>query len=117
MQQFNVCRYFGDDGMRLEITAQRYRRMPSTDEVVRSLVTRSARAGCAWNGRTGRQPCATLPDKETPLWNPRFPLIYLWTANEAGHSEAYDVTYNGVVRAMPRFTAPGSQGYRCVRTA
>ncbi len=116
MQQFNVCRYLSDDGMRLDTTVQGYWRMPSTDEVVRSLVTHGEHAGCTWNGGVGGQPCATLPDKETLLWNPGFPVIYLWTADEAGPSEAYDVTYNGAVRAMPKFTALGSQGYRCVRT-
>ncbi len=115
LQQYNVCRYLSDDGARLETTVQGYWRMPSTDEVVRSLVVHGRHAGCVWNGQAGSQPCAARPDKETPLWNPGFPLIYLWTADESGLLDAYDVAYNGVVRSMPKFAGLGSQGYRCVR--
>jgi len=115
MQQYNVCLYLSEDGTRLEMTPQGYWRMPTTDEVVRSLVHHGAQAGCSWNGRTGRQPCALTPDKETPLWNPKSPIIYLWTADEAHGGEAYYVTYHGSVSTSPKYIGLGSRGYRCVR--
>lgn len=91
--------------------------MPTTDQVVRSLVRHGENAQCAWNDQIGRQPCAVTPDKETPLWKPQSPIIYLWTADEAGEEEAYYVTYNGSVYMSPKFVGWGSQGYRCVREA
>ncbi|MGC8787001.1 MAG: DUF7670 domain-containing protein [Anaerolineae bacterium] len=114
MQHYNVCLYLSADGSRLESTPQGYWRMPTTDEVVRSLVWHGAHAGCLWNGQSGKQPCAVRPDKETPLWNPRSPLIYLWTADEANAAEAYYVTYYGSVLRAAKYVGLGSQGYRCV---
>ena len=115
MQQYNVCLYLSDDGAHLETTPQNYWRMPTTDELVRSLVRHGENAGCTWNQRKGRQPCAVTPDKETPLWNPHSPIIYLLSADEASPRESYFVSYNGGVYTRLKFVGMGSQGYRCVR--
>lgn len=99
---------------RLEAVQQGSWRIPTTDKVVRSLVRNGENAGCAWNDQTGRQPCAVMPDKETPLWKPQSPIIYLWTAEEANQNEAYYVTYNASVLTSPKYIGLVSQGYRCV---
>lgn len=115
MQNHNVCLYLSQDGSRLETTRQGYWRMPTTDEVVRSLVQHGENAGCTWNGQAGKQPCAVTPDKETPLWNPQSPIIYLWTADQASPWEAHYVTDNGSVYTDSKYAGLGSRGYRCMR--
>jgi hypothetical protein len=110
-----VCLYLSEDGSRLETSFQGYWRMPTTDEIVRSLVRHGENAGCIWEGETGNQQCTVTPDKETPLWNPNSPIIYLWTADEVNREEAYYVTYHGTVWASSKFVGLGSMGYRCVR--
>jgi hypothetical protein len=117
MQGYNVCLFLSEDGSRLATTRQGYWRMPTTDEVVGSLVRHGKNAQCAWNHKTGRQPCAERPDKETPLWRPQSPIIYLWTADEASQEDAYYVTYHGSVYTGPKSSGMGSQGHRCVREA
>lgn len=96
-------------------TRQNAWRMPTTDEVVRSLVRHGANAGCSWDRSVGRPPCEVLPDKESPLWDPNVRLIYLWTAEEVNLGEAYFVIYHSEVDALWKFSATGSRGYRCVR--
>jgi hypothetical protein len=49
------------------------------------------------------------------LWNPRSPIIYLWTAEQASPWEAYYVTYNGSVHMDSKYAGLESRGYRCVR--
>lgn len=115
MQRYNVCLYLSEDGSRLETTFQGYWRLPTTDEIVRSLVRHGENAGCIWEDQTGKQLCTVTPDKETPLWNPKSPIIYLWTADEVNREEAYYVTYHGKVWASSKFVGLGSMGYRCVR--
>jgi hypothetical protein len=115
LQRYNVCRYLSEDGVRLETSWQGHWRMPTTDEVVGSLVRQGKNAGCVWNGRSGKQLCTVRPDKETPLWNPQSPIIYLWTANEVDQKEAYCVTYHGAVFTQPKYLSLGSLGYRCVQ--
>ena len=115
MQRYNVCLYLSEDGSRLETSVQGYWRMPTTDEIVRSLVRHGENAGCIWEGQTGNQQCTVTPDKETPLCNPNSPIIYLWSADEANRDEAYYVTYHGAVWTSNKFVGLGSRGYRCVR--
>ena len=115
MRAYNVCLYLDREGTRLMPTRQDIWRMPTTDELVRSLVRRGGNAGCAWEGDEGRPPCEVRPDKETPLWDPQSRVIYYWTANEADAGGAYFVVYHGAVGVVSKFTAMGSRGYRCVR--
>jgi hypothetical protein len=115
MRSHNVCLYLNREGTQLMPTRQNIWRMPTTDEMVRSLVRHGVNAGCAWDGTTGRPSCDTRPDKETPLWDPQARVIYYWTADEADDDTAYFVVYHGEVVAVPKFMALGSRGYRCVR--
>jgi len=115
MRNYNLCLYLNYEGTQLMPTKQGFWRMPTTDEVVRSLTRGGLNAGCTWDASTGRPLCKIKPDKETPLWDPKSMVIYYWTADESDDGRAYYVVYNGAVYALPKFIGMGSRGYRCVR--
>jgi hypothetical protein len=115
MASTSVCHYLSADGITLEAEPQNIWRMPTVDEIVRSLPKRGANAGCAWDGSSRRADCETTPDKETPLWAPDQPPIYMWAADEASAEEARYVSYNGWVNAQPKRWGNPRHGYRCVR--
>ena len=90
--------------------------MPTTDELVRSLVRHGENAGCAWQGefRT-RARCRTEPDKESPLWATDHPAIYYWTAESYSESQGYFVAFNGTINAAFKRGGNPRHSYRCVR--
>jgi hypothetical protein len=116
MMAYNVCLHLNQDGTQLMLDWQGIWRMPTTDEVVRSLVRHGAHAGCTWDGTARRAVCAVRPDKETPLWDPQSRVVYYWTSDEADQGNAHFVVYHGAVVATPKYAALGSRGYRCVRS-
>lgn len=87
-------------------------RLPSRDELVRSLTRHDENAG----GRMvdGKPVYDIKPDKETPLWNPNSRVIYYWT-NESDFDKAYLVAYNGYVLKRTMSSGPAYQGFRCVK--
>jgi hypothetical protein len=90
--------------------------MPTTDEVVRSLVRHGESAGCTWQGEDREQVmCDVLPDKESPLWSTDQPVIYYWTADAYDEREGIFVSYNGWVNAAYKLGGNPRHGYRCVR--
>ncbi len=115
MAETGLCRYLNESGGRLMTEPQNIWRMPTTDELVRSLAFRGENAGCEWDGRAGRAQCRKTPDKETPLWAPDQPPIYLWSGEEADDEEAWFVSYNGWVKKQPKSWGNPRHGYRCVR--
>jgi hypothetical protein len=115
MASTGVCRYLDESGTRLLPEPADLWRMPTVDEIARSLVIHGRNAGCAWDGTVGRMACAARPDKETPLWAPNEPPIYYWAADEHSVQEAYYVSYNGYVSAQPKSFGNPRHGYRCVR--
>ena len=115
MQATGLCRYLAEDGMTLMDEPQDIWRMPSTDEMVRSLVKRGENAGCAWDGEEGRVTCRVWPDKETPLWSSEQSAIYYWTGDEFDAEQAWYVSYNGWARSQPKGWGNPRHGHRCVR--
>jgi hypothetical protein len=115
METTGLCRYLAGDGVTLMEEPQDIWRMPTTDELVRSLVRRGKNAGCTWNGDPGRATCRVRPDKETPLWAPEGSAIYYWTADAYDTDRAWYVSYNGWVRHQPRDWGNPRHGHRCVR--
>jgi Flp pilus assembly protein protease CpaA len=116
MLQTNLCRYLSADGSALLDEPQDIWRMPTTDEVVRSLGRHGANAGCAWQGKfRQRVKCDVLPDKESPLWSTAQPAIYYWTADSYNESLGYFVAYNGTVNATYKLGGNPRHGYRCVK--
>lgn len=115
MAHTDLCRYLGEDGRTLMPEPQNIWRMPTTDEMVRSLVRDGQNAGCTWNGQDGRAVCRVLPDKEMPLWAPEQSAIYYWTADEFDPDNAWYVSYNGWVHRQPKGWGNSRHGHRCVR--
>jgi hypothetical protein len=115
MAATGLCRYLSKDGSTLMDEPQDVWRMPTTDEYVRSLVKRGKNAGCSWDGNEGRVSCRVRPDKETPLWAPDQPPIYMWTGDESVDGDAWYVSYNGYAGDQPKNWGNPRHGYRCVR--
>jgi hypothetical protein len=115
--QYNMFRYLSEDGLSLTDTIKDYWRLPTTDELIRSMMLHGENCEGEWDGKIGEQDYKILPDKETPLWNPNQPAIYYWTADSFDSTSAYYVVYNGTVLAVDKTTQMGSRGYRAVRTS
>jgi hypothetical protein len=110
-----LCGYLIEDGTGMSDTWVGAWRMPTTAEVVASLVREGESAGCNLDPHTRSSSCQITPDKETPLWAPDQPPIYLWTADVPAPGEAEYVGYNGSVRSQPINWGNPRHGYRCVR--
>ncbi len=109
------CRNLARDGKSLGRTPQDIWRLPTTEEVVRSMARHGKNSGGVWDPASGRASYATRPDKETPLWNPYSPVIYWWTATECGDGRAYVISHEGMVFCRAKDRRMGSQGFRAVR--
>ncbi len=117
MERTGLCRYLDASGTRLLSTPQGYWRLPTTAELVASLVHHGRPAGCSWDGLPGRAECLLRPDKETPLWAPDQPPIYYWSGEEYDADRAWYVGYTGQVNYRPKDWGNPRHGYRCVREA
>ncbi len=116
MAQTNLCRYLSADGATLMAEPQNIWRMPTTDEIVRSLGRHGENAGCSWQGEFARQvSCKILPDKESPLWATDHSVIYYWTADSYSQDRGYFVAFNGTVNATYKLGGNPRHSYRCVR--
>jgi len=115
MAERNLCRYLSADGTTLLDQPQDLWRMPTTDEVVRTLGRHGMNAGCVWRGNLGQAECAVRPDKESPLWAADQAPVYYWTADAYSDDQGYFVAYNGMVNATYKLGGNPRHGYRCVR--
>ncbi len=116
MAHHNICLYLNEDGLTLNEKPQNIWRMPTVDELVRTLSLHDQNAGCSWDGSKGRmQPCTLAPDKETPLWAPNQSPIYYWAAEEYNTTYGYFVSFNGFVNAEMKSAGNPRHSYRCVR--
>jgi len=115
LQATNLCRYLSADGLTLLDEPQDIWRLPTTAELVGSLVRDGQNAGCVWDGKPGNARCRLQPDKETPLWIPSAEVIYYWSSEAADAGHAYYVSYNGVVATLSKFASMDYRGFRCVR--
>lgn len=108
------CEHLTADGLALSASRLGVWRLPTADEVVRSLTSRGVNSGGVWNEASREATYRGAPEKEPPLWNPRTQVIYWWTASEVGQDMAIRVVYNGKTVATPKNLAPGYLGHRCV---
>jgi hypothetical protein len=120
MQVTGLCRHLSEDGLRLEETAVNVWRLPSADELVRSLGIHGENAGCVPSSTFSEAPsssalCTRRPDKETPLWAPDREPIYYWVLDEWSEDKAFYVNYQGSIQAQPTRWGNPRHGYRCVR--
>jgi hypothetical protein len=111
-----LCCYLSEDGTTIMDQPQYIWRMPTVDEIVRSLVRHGENARCTWDTEAGYAICYVTPDKETPLWVPDWSPIYYWAADEYDNHEAYYVAYNGsIIMHQPKSWGNSRHGYRFVR--
>ena len=110
-----LCAYLTEDGTALSETPLYIWRMPTVDELARSLSLHNENAGCTWSGETGEMDCMLRPDKETPLWAPDQQPVYLWSADAYDEDDAYYVSYTGFVSHQPKTWGNPRHGYRCVK--
>jgi len=121
MERTGLCRYLSADGLTLMDEPQDIWRMPTTDEIVRSLVRGGENAGCTWDGKSDQATCRRQPNKDTPLWAPDEEPIYYWSGEEYNEEEAWYVPYTGggryggVIGHQPKSWGNPRHGYRCVR--
>ena len=96
-------------------------RLPTTDEVVRSLVHCGESASCTWDGASAQAECIEQPNKDTPLWAPDEAPIYYWAADEYAAESAWYVPYTGGLRYggaidhQLKHWGNTRHGFRCVR--
>jgi hypothetical protein len=121
MSAAGLCRYLSEDGTMLMSEPQGVWRMPTTGEVVRSLVGHGESAGCTWDGMSAEAECREQPNKNTPLWAPDEAPIYYWTTDEYDRESAWYVPYTGGLRYggaidhQPKHWGNARHGFRCVR--
>ena len=107
-------RYLTDDGLTLAEEPQEIWRLPTREEVVRSLTRGNRNAGGTLEGM-GQAHYQITPDKESPLWDRYAPLIYLWTSEAKDDQSAWIVVYHGGIYAKPKGLGSSSLGFRAVR--
>lgn len=121
MQTTGLCRYLSADGRTLRTAPQDIWRMPTVDEIVRSLVRAGENAGCSWDGHSSSADCDRQPNKDTPLWDPDASPIYYYSGEEYDESSAWYVPYTGggmyggVIGAQSKSGGNSRHGFRCVR--
>jgi hypothetical protein len=109
------CRHLTADGLSLADTPQDVWRLPTVDEVVRSLCRHGQHAGGRWDAGPSQARFQIMPDKESPLWDVHSPVIYWWTATETDPDHALRVSYNGHVMPLPKRVGYGYLGFRAVK--
>jgi len=109
------ARYLNEEATGLADAPQDIWRLPTREEIVRSLTRENQNAGGTWDPQTERASYERRPDKESPLWDPHTPLIYLWTAEDVDKGRAWIVVYHGGVFVKPKAVGSPSFGFRAVR--
>jgi hypothetical protein len=121
MEATGLCRYLSADGTALMPEPQDIWRMPTTEEIVRSLVGKGQSAGCTWDGTSTEADCQLQPNKDTPLWATAESPIYYWSDEAFDEEEAWYVPYTGGLRYggmishQPKDWGNARHGFRCVR--
>lgn len=111
-----ACACLRDDGMSMAESPVHVWRLPSVDEVVRSMALHGENSRGVWDAERERAVYDLRPDKESPLWNVHSPVIYWWTETEASETHAYIAVYDGGVWKRDKTFSPTYLGYRCVRS-
>jgi hypothetical protein len=108
------CAYLSSDGTQVADQPQGIWRLPTAEELVRSMTLYGRNAGGFWDAARGVPNFQLTPDKESPLWNPYSLIIYWWTATEFNEQQAYLFSYNG--HEIPSLKKAGAElyGFRCV---
>jgi hypothetical protein len=115
MERTSLCVYLDEAGTTLLTEPASIWRMPTADEIARSLTRGGENAGCALPGRWPNAVCRIPPEKETPLWAPDEPPFYYWAADEHDPANGSCVNYTGGLNAQPKSSRGWGTGFRCVK--
>lgn len=110
-----VCRHLSRDGSTVLHDESGIWRLPTADEVARSMNLHGRNAQGSWDPVTGSASYRLPPDKEGPLWNPRSKVIYWWTATEDGADNALIMVYDGKLWPRAKRTNAAYLAFRAVR--
>lgn len=112
-----ICSHLSADGTTIMAEEQNIWRLPTVDEVVRSMLLHGENAGGVWNADTGKAVYVKTPDKESPLWDVHSKVIYYWTADTSrqNDSQAYIVVYHGGVFDKNKTDAQDYLSFRAVK--
>ncbi|MFC2105138.1 DUF1566 domain-containing protein [Candidatus Bipolaricaulota bacterium] len=110
-----ACACLSEDGQMLAPEPQQVWRLPTVDEVVRSMARHGLNSGGVWKSAAVEATYDTKPDKESPLWNVYSQVIYWWTATEIDSDRAYIIVYDGNVWTRDKDFGPAYLGFRCVK--
>lgn len=112
-----TCAHLTEDGKSISDTAVNLWRLPTVEEVARSLTRNGENAGGIWNRNRMKATYRIKPDKEPPLWRVNSPIIYWWTSTEVSDSTVCRIVYNGSVQQVGKRLKMGSLGFRAVKQA
>jgi len=115
MQRMSLCAYLDETGTTLLAEPVHLWRMPTADEIVRSLTRGGENAGCSPKPPRPHAACRVPPEKETPLWAPNEPPFYYWAAGEHDAMSGSCVNYTGGLNYQPKSSRGRSTGFRCVK--
>ncbi len=109
-----ICSHLDESGVNISNKRKNIWRLPTRDELVRSLTFHNKNCG-GYINKEGKPVYKIKPDKETPLWDPNSMIIYYWTSEAKDKKLSYLVSYNG--RILARYASNGADyhGFRCVR--
>jgi hypothetical protein len=110
-----ICRYLKEDGKSLSDTILDIWRLPSVEEIIRSMTRNNINSKGSWDSKTETAIYEKTPDKESPLWNPNSKIIYWWSSTEKNNNTAYIVVYNGAVYPRPKKLKMGDLSFRAIK--
>ena len=111
----HACQHLSEDGLTLATSPTDIWRLPTVDEVVRSMARHGRNSNGDWDPVTATATYETTPDKESPLWNVHSQVIYWWTATEIDEERANIIVYDGKVWPRLKSFGPDYLGFRCVK--
>lgn len=113
----DICDYLSEDGLVMMEEKQHIWRLPTVDEIVRSMAIHGNNSGGTWSPETEKATYVKKPDKETPLWDMHSKVIYYWTADTAmkDDQKAYIMTYHGGVFTKKKTDCQVYQSFRAVK--
>jgi hypothetical protein len=110
----SICSYLKEDGLSIASQPQNIWRLPSVEEVVKSM--KRHENNCKGKLNSNEEPEYEIrPDKETPLWNPNSKVIYWWTRTEIDENDAFMIVYDGKIWKKSKSFNANYLGYRAVK--
>ena len=110
-----ICKYLSEDGLAILDEPQNKWRLPTADEMVRSLTKANKNSGGTLDTVRFVAEYKTTPDKESPIWKVHSKVIYMWTATEIDSTHAYMIAYDGKLWSRNKKYAANYLGFRAVK--